>query len=215
MSGPYDSGMSDTRTPPPLAPPPAQQLAPEPRWSNGQKLAFRLLFVIGGGVLLFSVLGNAGLAMLWNVTGIWWLLAQIGSYLARGRGVEVVLNNSGDQLWQWCMNLGIIVVGVVIVAVWTALDRHRPNYRSLAGLLEAWARAGLALSMIIYGLIKTIPTQMGFMSMPAHQLRLTGDTGLFNTLWGFMGASDGYSIATGLVELTAGLLLLWRRTSLP
>lgn len=59
---------------------------------------------------------------------------------------------------------------------------------------------------------KAIPTQMGYMTLPDQQLQLVGDTSLFNTLWGFMGASEPYSIATGLVELAAGLLLLWNRT---
>jgi hypothetical protein len=56
---------------------------------------------------------------------------------------------------------------------------------------------------------------MGYMTQPAHQLTLVGDLRLKDTLWTFMGASDVYSIAAGLAELTAGLLLLWRRTWLP
>ncbi|WP_461166930.1 hypothetical protein [Tsukamurella serpentis] len=169
--------------------------------------------MIGGGILLLSIYGNVGLAMVWQFTGVWWVLAQIGSYLTRGEGVDVVLSAGGDGLWTWCMHLGTIVVGLVIVAVWTALDRDRPNYRSLLGLLGVLARFGLAVSMLIYGIAKVIPTQMGFMALPSHQLQLTGDTSLFNTLWGFMGASVPYMILTGAVELVAGILLLWRRTS--
>lgn len=209
MSEPYDRDMSALQSPAAPSVP-----APEPRWSSGRKLAFRLLFVLGGGILLLSLYGNAGLALLWKVTGVWWVLAQIGSYLSRGEGVDVVLTSGGDNLWQWCMHLGWIVVGLVIVAVWTALDRDRPDYRSLLGLLGVLARFVLAISMIIYGLAKTIPTQMGFMVLPSHQLQLTGDTSMFTTLWGFMGASTPYMVVTGLIELTAGVLLLWRRTAL-
>jgi hypothetical protein len=212
----YDANMTEVETPTTAPPPDDAGTAPEPRWTGRQKLAFRLLFVIGGGLLLLSVYGNIGLGSLWYITGIWWALAQIGSYLVRGEGVEVVLASGGDQLWMWCMHLGWIVVSLVIVAIWTTLarKRNRPNYRSLAGLLEIFARYGLAISMVYYGVAKAIPTQMGFMQLPAHQLQLTGDTSLFNTLWGFMGASDGYSIVTGLIELAAGLLLLFRKTSL-
>ncbi|WP_191834207.1 hypothetical protein [Tsukamurella columbiensis] len=195
------------------APLPPAPSAPEPRWTRAQMLAFRLLFVIGGGILLLSLYGNAGLAVLWKSTGIWWLLAQIGSYISRGEGVDIVLSAGGDSLWQWCMHLGWIVVGLVIVAVWTALDRDRPNYRSLLGLLAVLARYVLAVSMLFYGIAKVLPTQMGFMSMPAHQLQLTGDTSMFATLWGFMGASIPYMVVTGLIEMTAGVLLLWRRTA--
>lgn len=215
MNDPYPSDMTAPENP---APPVADTDAatPEPRWTDGQKVAFRLLFVTGGGLLLLSVYGNIGLGSLWYVTGIWWALAQIGSYAVRGEGVDVVLASGGDQMWMWCMHLGWILVSLVIVAAWTALARKsdRPNYRSLGGLLEIFARYGLAISMLYYGFAKAIPTQMGFMQLPAHQLQLTGDTSLFNTLWGFMGASDGYSIVTGLIELAAGLLLLFRRTAL-
>lgn len=231
MSNTYDSGMSTSQTPvPPPSPapfPPAHAVQPAPpgppappapeagepaRWSSAQKLAFRLLFVIGGGIVLLSVFGNVGLGAIWYYGGVWWTLAQIGSFITRGEGVELFQSGSGDALWSWCWHLGWIVVGLVIVAVWTLLDGKRPNYRSLAGLLEVFARYGLALSMVFYGLAKVIPSQMGYMSLPSHQLQLVGDTSMFHVLWGFMGASIPYSVATGLVELIAGLLLLFRRT---
>lgn len=229
MSRTYDDGMSAPQSPldpaapstypgpvvPPLPgpPPPSEPPAPEPVWSNGRKLAFRLLFVLGGGILLLSVYGNAGLAVVWKFSGIWWVLAQIGSFVTTGGGVDIVISGGGDNRWQWSMHLGWILVGLVIVAVWTALDRNRPNYRSLLGLLGVFARFALAVSMLFYGIAKVIPTQMGFMALPSHQLQLTGDTSLFSTLWGFMGASIPYMVITGLVELTAGVLLLWRRTA--
>ncbi|WP_019202392.1 hypothetical protein [Tsukamurella sp. 1534] len=195
--------------------PPTPAAAPESTrwWSARRKLAFRFLFAFGMGVVVFSVLGNAGLGTVWYFTGVWWTLAQIGSYFTTGAGVEVTPGSIGDQQWVWDWHLGWLIVSVVITLVWTALDRRRANYRSLGGLLEVFARYGLSLSMIFYGLIKVIPTQMGFMALPSHQLQLTGDTSMFNVLWGFMGASTPYSIATGLVELAAGILLLWRRTS--
>lgn len=185
------------------------------QWTTMQKLTFRFLFVIGTGLVVLSVYGNLGLLIVFHYSKINWLLAQLGSYAIRGEGVDVFLSNNGDPLWVWCMHLGWIIVSIPIVIAWTVLDRNRANYRSLLGLLGVIARAALALTMIKYGLVKVLPTQMGFMIMPAHQLQLVGDTSLFNTLWGFMGASVPYSVATGLVEVLAGVLLLWRRTSLP
>ncbi|MBA0046613.1 hypothetical protein [Mycobacteroides sp. LB1] len=190
----------------------AEDEGPEPtaRWTPLQKLGFRLLFTIGGGILVLSVYGNLGLSDLFEP--VLWLSAQIGSFLIRGRGIELTVSAGGDLVWMWCYHLGWIVVALLITALWTALDRHRPNYRRLAASLWVFARFGLAMSMITYGMAKAIPTQMGFMALPDRQLQLVGDTSLFNTLWGFMGASEPYSIATGLVELVSGLLLLWNRT---
>lgn len=143
-----------------------------------------------------------------------WLLAQIGSYLTQGSRLEITKSAGSDTLWFWCLHLGWIVVALFITAVWTIMDRHRSNYRRLAASLIVFARFGLAVVLILYGLGKVIPVQMAFMARPDHQLQLAGDTNLFDTLWGFMGASEPYSVGTGLVEVVSGLLLLWNRTQL-
>lgn len=180
------------------------------RWTSLEKLGFRLLFTIGGGILVLSVYDNLGLFGI--LEPVLWLTTQIGSFLIRGQGIELTASAGGDLLWMWCFHLGWVVVAVVISVIWTVLDRNRPNYRRLAATLWVFARYGLALSMILYGMAKAIPTQMGFMALPDRQLQLVGDTSLFATLWGFMGASEPYSIATGIVELGSGLMLLWNRT---
>lgn len=77
------------------------------------------------------------------------------------------------------------------------MDRRRSDYRRLAASLLVLARFGLAVVLILYGLGKVIPVQMAFVARPDHQLQLVGDTTLFDTLWGFMGASEAYTMATG------------------
>jgi hypothetical protein len=188
-----------------------------PQWTPRQKLGFRLLFTIGSGLLFIGVIGGS---VVKDAVGrhplepTIWLLAQIGSYPTRGRGVEITKSAGSDLLWLWCLQLGWIVVALLITAVWTVLDRRRSNYRRLAATLHVLARFGLAVVMILYGLGKVIPVQMALMTRPDHQLQLVGDTSLFHTLWGFMGASEPYAMATGLVEVASGLLLLWNRTQL-
>lgn len=181
-----------------------------PEWTGKQKLAFRLFFTIGGGILLLSVYGNLGLSLL--MAPLLQGLANLGSFVTRGEGAYLDINGGADSMAEWCLHLGWILVALVITAVWTALDRHRPNYRGLAALLLVFARFGLAVSMLLYGLAKLIPTQMAYMMLPGYQIQMVGDVSLMNTLWGFMGASDPYSVAAGLVEFVAGVLLLWNRT---
>lgn len=181
-----------------------------PEWTGKQKLAFRLFFTIGGGILILSVYGNFGLSML--MAPLLQALANLGSFVTRGEGVYLNVNGGADSLAEWCFHLGWILVALLITTIWTALDRRRPNYRSLAALLLVFARFGLAVSMLLYGLAKLIPTQMAYMMLPGYQIQMVGDVSLMNTLWGFMGASDPYSVAAGLVEFVAGVLLLWNRT---
>jgi len=182
----------------------------EVEWTNWQKLAFRLLFTVGGGILILSVYGNLALAVLFRP--LLQALAQLGSFMIRGEGVQLQIDGSADSLAEWCYHLGWLLVAVLITAVWTVLDRRRTNYRSLAALLHVFARFGLAMSMLVYGLAKLVPTQMAYMRLPGYQIQMVGDVSLMNTLWGFMGASDPYTMAAGAVEFASGALLLWRRT---
>lgn len=198
------TGVADAQTPSA----PDEIAAPE--WTGRQKLAFRLFFTIGAGLLFLSVYGNFGLSVLLNP--VLQALANLGSYVTRGEGAYLDINGGADSMAEWCFHLGWILVALVITAVWTALDRRRPNYRGLASLLLVFARFGLAISMLFYGLAKLIPTQMAYMMLPGYQIQMVGDVSLMNTLWGFMGASDPYSVACGLVEFVAGVLLLWNRT---
>lgn len=193
-----------------------------PQWSWLQKLCFRLIFTIGGGMIAFVgglvLLVTICVNVVRNSAGrypfepVVWLFAQIGSYLSRGRGVEITKSAGSDQLWIWCFHLGWFAVGLLITALWTTMDRRRSHYRRLAASLIVFGRFGLALVMILYGMGKVFPVQMGFMAMPDHQLQLVGDTSLFQTLWGFMGASEPYTVMTGIIEVGSGVLLLWRRT---
>lgn len=73
--------------------PVAEPDKPAAVWSPAQKLAFRLLFTIGGGIIVLSVYGNLGLAVvMWPLLQA---LAQLGSYVARGEGVHLALSTSG------------------------------------------------------------------------------------------------------------------------
>lgn len=177
--GPAEHASSDPET-----------LVLTPQWSAAQKICFRLLFTLGSGLLILVIYSNAGLAPILRITGVQWVVSQIGSYVSRGDSVAI--GTGSDQAWQWYMLLGWAILAVIITAAWTALDRSHQNYRGLAGLLHVFTRVGLALSLIIYGLAKVLPTQMGYMALPAYQLQLVGDTSLFHTLWGFMGASTPY-----------------------
>ncbi|WP_067709663.1 hypothetical protein [Nocardia yamanashiensis] len=183
----------------------------ERAWTFPQRAASRCVLTVGGLVLAVFVYGNF---VLLNplIQRLKAGIAQVGSFVLRGRGVGMDPTNNGDTLGEWCALAGCVIAGAAAAAVWSVAGRHRADYRrSLRALFEV-ARVGLAVELFAYGLAKVIPVQMGYMTQPAHQLSLTGDLGLKDTLWTFMGASDPYSIATGLAELTAGALLLWRRT---
>ncbi|ADG77502.1 DoxX family protein OS=Tsukamurella paurometabola (strain ATCC 8368 / DSM / CCUG 35730 / CIP 100753 / JCM 10117 / KCTC 9821 / NBRC 16120 / NCIMB 702349/ NCTC 13040) OX=521096 GN=Tpau_0868 PE=4 SV=1 [Tsukamurella paurometabola] len=194
------------------ADPPTEPSAPsDPApWTSAQKAAFRLFFSIGGGLLILAVFGSLFLAPV--IAPVQAVFARFWAAISGTDYARPQISGTGDTLAIWQYHLGWLVAGTLIPIIWSLLDRHRPDYRSLAGLLWQVGRLGLAIGMMFYGMAKVIPTQMGAMSIPAFALTPAGDVSRFNVLWGFMGASDGYSIITGLVELISGLLLLSRRT---
>ncbi|MET9328124.1 hypothetical protein [Tsukamurella sp. NPDC003166] len=192
------------------AAPSAPENAPVPAWTTAQKIGFRLLFTLGGGLTLLAVFGSLQLGMI--MPAVQDPFARLGALVTGTEPQLLALRGAGDSLGIWQYHIGWAVAAVVLTTVWTLLDRGRRDYRGLGGLLWQVGRIALASGMIFYGLGKAIPTQMAYMQLPTHALQPAGDISRMNMLWGFMGASDGYSIATGLVELISGLLLLSRRT---
>ncbi|MCC6395203.1 MAG: hypothetical protein IT167_31730 [Bryobacterales bacterium] len=109
--------------------------------------------------------------------------------------------------------VGLLMLAVVIAAVWTALDRRRAAYRSLNRWMRVYVRYGVATAMLSYAFVKVIPTQFGYVT-PGEMLRPFGQFSRFQVLWDFMAVSPGYTIFTGLVELSGAVMLFFRRTTL-
>lgn len=113
--------------------------------------------------------------------------------------------------------MGWLLAGTVAGAAWGAVAVRR---RATAGIdraarvLSGIACGTLAVAMLLYGLAKLIPAQMGHMNLPAYQLQAIGDTEPFSMLWGYMAASTPYTVVTGAIEVTAGVLLVFPRTRL-
>ena len=95
--------------------------------------------------------------------------------------------------------------------VWSLLDRRRTSYPALHRWFFLFIRFALASQMLIYGFDKAIPLQM-----PAPGLFTLiepfGNMSPMGVLWSSVGASPGYEIAAGCLEILGGLLLFFPRT---
>lgn len=107
-----------------------------------------------------------------------------------------------------------ILTALIVASIWTALDRRGAYDDRLRAWLRVFLRVILAPTMIRYGMIKLIPTQMIAPPPPGVLGFAIGDLVPNHLLWWTIGASPVYESLLGLAELTGGVLLLLPRTTL-
>ena len=192
-------------------------------WHLMTRVAFRFCVVYFGlFCLLFAqiVFVYAGVltrilpadAVIWQLTLIEPALTWVGQHVF---GVHAVLHRdsgSGDQAVIWVMLFVIVVIAMLATAVWSVLDRHRPDYTRLHAWFCVFLRLCLGGQLLFYGIAKVIPTQMPAPPLAAL-LQPFGELTPASVLWLQVGTSLPYEIALGTVELVAGLLLFWNRTA--
>lgn len=141
------------------------------------------------------------------------IIAWVGKdVLHLDQEILVDSSGSGDRIFHYLQALCYVVIALVATALWTLLDRRRPNYQKLHQWLRAYVRLTLGIIMMTYGSAKVIKAQFPYPSLD----RLTqpfGDASPMGLLWTFMGFSLGYNIFAGAGEMLGGVLLFTRRTT--
>lgn len=119
---------------------------------------------------------------------------------------------SGDTTYDWLTHAFLTVVAVLATIVWSVIDRRRKSYPVLYEWLTVGVRYYLAFTMIEYGAGKVVKLQF-----PAPRLTTLlqpyGASSPMHLAWTFFGFSKAYNYFTGMAELIAGCLLLFRRTT--
>jgi hypothetical protein len=106
----------------------------------------------------------------------------------------------------------IITISLVVTLVWSLIDRDRNNYEKLYRWLKLYLRFFLIGYLLGYGFIKVFPSQ--FQEITASRLTMTvGDQSPMLLAWNFLGYSLTLMKINGFIEVLAGLLLLFRRTT--
>ncbi len=188
-------------------------------WPLWKKLLFRFFFIfitlyMAPWTWLDSVLFEIKLTWLtgWYSDFEDWAVRFANDKFFHIKKVLVPISGSGDTSWGWAQFYLFLSLGVVGAVIWSVIDHRRRNYIVLDYWLCLFTRYYLALFAFVYGIIKLFALQMPFpnLSMLATPL---GDLLPMRLSWMFMGYSAPYQFFSGAMEVLAGVLLLFRRTS--
>lgn len=184
-------------------------------WSLWQKILFRFCCIY---VLLYMTP--------WTWLGDIPILGLIGEYYGKAeeqlvnlantyifhvKDVLVPLNGSGDTSYGYAQLYFFILTATTGSILWTLFDK-RKNYDTAFYWLLILIRYYVAMVALRYGIIKLFGQQMIFPSLSALATPL-GDLLPMRFSWYFIGYSTPYQFFSGAVEVLAGVLLLFRRTS--
>ncbi len=119
----------------------------------------------------------------------------------------------GDTMFDWLRAMFAAVAALALGGLWHLLRRRRRPGARLRDVARTYLRYFVAGTLLGYGANKAIPLQFGqldadLLSTPLGQLEPT------SMLWTFMASSPVYTSFVGCIEVIAGLMLLWRNTSL-
>jgi hypothetical protein len=118
--------------------------------------------------------------------------------------------SGADSFYNWAIASLIALIGLII---WTIVDKRRSEYNLLNYWLRVIVRYRLAIGVIGYGFIKLFPLQAPFPSLSNLNTHY-GDFSNWKIFSISLGIVPGYESFLGLVEITAGILLLFRKTSI-
>ena len=182
-----------------------------PAWSLPMRLGFRFAFVY---LVLYSFPGplefipGVGSLFGWYFAAWKKIVIWTGAHVLHlSRPVPYNFTGSGDTLHDYIQNLLIVVIAVVGMLVWSALDRKRLEYRYLHRWLRFYVRLVLGAILLSYGAAKVIKSQFPYPFL-SRLIEPYGDSSPMGLLWTFMGYSRSYNIFTGLVEMVGGALVI-------
>ena len=186
------------------------------QWAVWQKWLFRFFFCY---FLLYTepwtwleYIPGVSSLMAWYHDFADWLVNAANTHVFKVYTELVPPNGSGDTSYNWTQVWLLLCLSLIVCVIWSVLDRHRKSYNQLAYWLRIIIRYFIMINCFLYGIIKIFSQQMTF---PNFSLLATpmGDYLPMRLSWIYMGYSDSYQQFSGYMELLAGLLMLFRRTS--
>ena len=131
-----------------------------------------------------------------------------------GLSLTIFPGGSGDTTYNYVELFLYAASALMLALIGSMVARGRPVSPRVTQFMQSYVRCFLAATLLSYGWTKLIPLQFGSIG-PDSMVVSYGESSPMGLLWRFMAASTVYQMFTGLAELSAGVLLLVRRTMLP
>lgn len=177
---------------------------PEHAWSTTEKVAFRFFFIY------FALLA---LPLDWNYYGDLlsrdWSSFHLSNLFYAARYTPKFFADV-PVFADW------LAIGVIALAggfIWGVIEPDRNEYNTLYYWLRVLIRYRLAAALLAYGFIKFFPQQMPLPSISSLNTNY-GDLSDWKIFSMSTGIVPGYQSFLGLIEISAALLLLNRKTAL-
>src|SRR4051794_10148938 len=192
-----------------------------PHWNLARRIAFRFYFLYFGlyclttqvvtGLLPIPGIDIPDLASVAPVRqAVFWTAAHVFRV-----STPLVYNGSGsgDKMFDWVLAFCLLSIAVLAAGVWSVLDRKRQNYIRIQKWFHLFLRFAVGSQMLLYGMIKVVPLQMPFPFL-TRLVEPFGNFSPMGVLWSSIGAAPGYETFVGSMEMLAGILLFFPRTSM-
>src|SRR6516164_6326262 len=122
-------------------------------WRPATRVAFRFAFVylllynLGAPWEIFLAIFPGGEALARKYEAFWGsLVSWVGKQVLHlDREILTDPSGSGDRTFHYVQLLCFVALAMAATAVWTALDRKRPDYARLHLWLRAWVRVSLGI----------------------------------------------------------------------
>lgn len=186
-------------------------------WNIFQKIGFRFFFIY---VFLYTfsypidaityLQGNVATFM----TDVLWgnLIPFVGDlFFNLDLPSERPITGSGDSTYDYVQLFSCVLLASIGAIIWSIIDRKRKNYAKLLRLIVIFLAYYIIFAMLSYGLYKVFPLQFSAPSL-GRLIQPYGHSSPMGIAWTFMGASKAYTIFSGVAEVLAALLLMFRRT---
>ena len=179
-------------------------------WKGYEKWAFRIF-----SVYFFIQAVPLDWKFYRNLFSINWLHLRFSDIFYISRYTPQIFSDRASTGWglntytDWLVILGIAIVGAVI---WTYPDKHAKDYNKLYYWIRVIVRYRLAIGIIAYGFIKFFPLQSPYPSLSNLNTHY-GEFSRWKLFSLSLGIVPNYESFLGLVEILAGSLLFFRKTS--